>query len=360
MPALIEVAPSVNYVNSNVLQDDLIFRASSSNKQIVFSTTSNSAAPAAAAIWGSNLSVAGVFSACNILCGDRLGVGTSNPGPSRTGTIGHLYGASGHSTMILQSMSNNGISGVEFWNSNGAIQGHMCINQNGALMISQWNSNPLWVNWGNGQVLVGNNSTGSTNAVPMQITASNNCTSALVCKVAGSNTTQCEIKFDKSGYSNNYVASVGLGNINRAFYINVNNSNGDAFRIGMNGYLSAIGVYNYTGSGSGVVVDTNGNLMRSSSSLRYKNVIGYDSNVYSGLLDLQPVIYSYKMDEGNTPQYGLIAEEVSQAGLDELVITDGNGQPDAIDYGKIGVMLIPIVKQLNQRVSQLEAMLAAG
>lgn len=63
---------------------------------------------------------------------------------------------------------------------------------------------------------------------------------------------------------------------------------------------------------------------------------------------------------------GVIAEEVRDAGLDEFVVYDANGEVEGVMYDRLGVALIPVVKRQRDRltaqadrIDELEAKLAA-
>jgi hypothetical protein len=84
---------------------------------------------------------------------------------------------------------------------------------------------------------------------------------------------------------------------------------------------------------------------------------------HDSLLNLPVVSYNLDLPKvmpdgeglGHT-QVGLIAEDVNDAGFTELIgyeLDDGT-QPATLDYTRIGVLLIPIVKQLKQEVNDLK------
>ncbi|MCG0780417.1 hypothetical protein IMAU30116_03649 [Lactiplantibacillus plantarum] len=52
--------------------------------------------------------------------------------------------------------------------------------------------------------------------------------------------------------------------------------------------------------------------------------------------------------------YGLIAEDLRDAGLDEFLITGKDGQIEGIEYDRLWTVLIPKIKQLNNRINELE------
>src|SRR5215510_6047424 len=57
------------------------------------------------------------------------------------------------------------------------------------------------------------------------------------------------------------------------------------------------------------------------------------------ILALQPVTFHYKMDSKDTPQFGLIAEDVEKINPD-LVIRDKEGKPYSVRYDAVNAMLL--------------------
>ena len=111
-----------------------------------------------------------------------------------------------------------------------------------------------------------------------------------------------------------------------------------------------------------VLVNDNGTLgVQSTSSRRYKeNIIPYTDSG-DKLLNVSPVNFDYKIgviddESGNNRfnQFGLIAEEVHDAGLNHLVYYDAEGKPDGVAYEKLSLELINIVKKLDARIKVLE------
>ena len=99
------------------------------------------------------------------------------------------------------------------------------------------------------------------------------------------------------------------------------------------------------------------------SSIRYKQDIVEPENFYK-ILDLKPRVFRYRSDVESLGDeapinYGLIAEEMSNLDLDYLVdLGDADdGLPDSIKYDKIAVALIPIIKELKEKIEQLEEQL---
>ena len=57
------------------------------------------------------------------------------------------------------------------------------------------------------------------------------------------------------------------------------------------------------------------------------------------ILALKPVTFHYKSDKANTPQFGLIAEEVAEVNPD-LVVRDEKGQIYTVRYDQVNAMLL--------------------
>lgn len=145
-------------------------------------------------------------------------------------------------------------------------------------------------------------------------------------------------------------------------------------------------IYSTTSDGGySVRVNSSGTLFSESSSLRYKQDVATARELPS-ILDVEPKVWRNKssmenhrkleglraeIGEGPVPQsyaeaqgdvpwdYGAVAEEVDGLGLSELVVYDPFGRPDALNYEKFGVALIPIIKRLRNRVDVLEQQLGA-
>lgn len=93
-----------------------------------------------------------------------------------------------------------------------------------------------------------------------------------------------------------------------------------------------------------VMIDAAGNLYRGVSSKRYKENIQpltIDSNK---VLSLRPVRFNYRSSNGK--DIGLIAEDVDKI-IPELVVRDTTGRPDAVQYDKVSIYLLGVVKQLK-------------
>jgi len=115
---------------------------------------------------------------------------------------------------------------------------------------------------------------------------------------------------------------------------------------------------NTTGSGANMVVFSDGQFARSTSSLRYKNTINNATHGLTELLTLRPVTYKGNND-GDTVYGGLIAEEVHDAGLTEFVQYNDDGEPDALAYGNMVSLCIKAIQELKTELDSAKARIVA-
>jgi len=88
-----------------------------------------------------------------------------------------------------------------------------------------------------------------------------------------------------------------------------------------------------------VVIDSAGQLGTASSSHRFKNNIKPMDKASEAILSLKPVTFSYKTDNTNTLQFGLVAEDVADVNPD-LVVRDNNGEIYTVRYDAVNAMLL--------------------
>ena len=99
------------------------------------------------------------------------------------------------------------------------------------------------------------------------------------------------------------------------------------------------GVTTESGTTLPVVISNDGQLGTASSSRRFKKEIKPMENASEAILALKPVTFHYKSDQRNTPQFGLIAEEVAKANS-ALVVSDKEGKPYTVRYEAVNAMLL--------------------
>lgn len=174
---------------------------------------------------------------------------------------------------------------------------------------------------------------------------------------------------DGSHYDNLYIeanqTAVGAGSQSVDFVIKSRKAGSFTTRFtifGSTSYVQAIGVYQQTtASAANVYVDSSGNIMRSTSSLRYKTAVKDVSQEEAvKLLDVTPVTYASLCEGDNKEErhYGFIAEEVDL--LDPVLVNyktleDGTKVPDGVQYERVVVGLLKLVQDLTKRVADLEA-----
>jgi hypothetical protein len=88
-----------------------------------------------------------------------------------------------------------------------------------------------------------------------------------------------------------------------------------------------------------VLIDGHAQLGTASSSRRFKNDIKSMDRASEAILGLKPVTFHYKSDSTNTPQFGLIAEDVAAVNPD-LVVRDENGEIYTVRYDAVNAMLL--------------------
>jgi Chaperone of endosialidase len=106
-----------------------------------------------------------------------------------------------------------------------------------------------------------------------------------------------------------------------------------------------------------VTVDlTTGLLGHASSSRRYKEDIKSMDDASEALFALKPVTFRYKkqIDQSQSLQYGLVAEDVAQVDPD-LAIRDAKGQIENVRYSSINAMLLNEFLKEHKKIEEQEA-----
>jgi len=101
-----------------------------------------------------------------------------------------------------------------------------------------------------------------------------------------------------------------------------------------------------------VLVDSFGKLgTTTGSSRRLKTGIKPMDKISKAVLALMPVTFRYKTDNTNTPQFGLIAEEVAEVNPD-LVVRDKNGELVTVRYDAVNAMLLNEFLEEHKKVEE--------
>src|SRR6266498_1594191 len=180
------------------------------------------------------------------------------------------------------------------------------------------------------------------------------------------------LKFNLIGGGNTAVGSGALVNATAGFNIAVGVGAGSAVTTATNvisiGSLGADssntcfignirGVTTDVADAIPVLIDSAGQLGTASSSQRFKKDIKPMETTSNSILGLQPVTFHYKSDKSNTPQFGLIAEEVAKVNPD-LVVHDKNGQIYTVRYDAVNAMLLNEFLKEHRKVEDQQASIA--
>jgi Chaperone of endosialidase len=118
------------------------------------------------------------------------------------------------------------------------------------------------------------------------------------------------------------------------------------------------GTTTQSGTTAPVVVSDGGQLGTVASSERFKKDIATMQKASEAVLSLRPVTFHYKTDAKDTPQFGLIAEEVAKVNP-ALVLPDKEGKPYTVRYDAVNAMLLNEFLKEHRKVEKLEAALRA-
>src|SRR6266540_331609 len=114
------------------------------------------------------------------------------------------------------------------------------------------------------------------------------------------------------------------------------------------------GVTTQSGTTVPVVVSDGGQLGTIASSERFKKDIVTMDKTSEAILSLRPVTFHYKTDTKDTPQFGLIAEEVAKVNP-ALVLPDKNGKPYTVRYDQVNAMLLNEFLKEHRKNEEQEA-----
>ena len=114
------------------------------------------------------------------------------------------------------------------------------------------------------------------------------------------------------------------------------------------------GVTTQSGTTAPVIVSDDGQLGTVASSERFKKDIATMKEASDAILSLRPVTFHYKTDTKETPQFGLIAEEVAKVNP-ALVLPDKQGKPYTVRYDAVNAMLLNEFLKEHSKVEKLEA-----
>jgi hypothetical protein len=117
------------------------------------------------------------------------------------------------------------------------------------------------------------------------------------------------------------------------------------------------GVAPQSGITAPVVVSNTGQLGTVASSERFKKDITTMDKASDAILSLRPVTFHYKTDSEETPQFGLIAEEVARVNP-ALVLPDKEGKPYTVRYDAVNAMLLNEFLKEHRKMEEQQATIA--
>ena len=135
-----------------------------------------------------------------------------------------------------------------------------------------------------------------------------------------------------TGGSNIDIGNFGVAGEERKIRIGTQGTHNGTFIAGISGVAVM---------GSRVVVNGSGKLGVAASSARFKERIKPMDNASEAIFTLKPVTFRYKkdIDAEDTPQFGLVAEDVEKVNPD-LVVRDKEGKPYSVRYEAVNAMLL--------------------
>jgi len=162
-------------------------------------------------------------------------------------------------------------------------------------------------------------------------------------------------------------AYAGINVVGGSSNIDIGNRGGNEtniIRIGVEGQqvkTFIAGIYGASaGTAQSVVVNSAGQLGVTVSSRRFKEDIKPMDRASEAILALKPVTFHYKkeIDSSNTPQFGLVAEEVEKVNSD-LVGRDDQGKVYTVRYEAVNAMLLNEFLKEHSTVQELKTEIVA-
>ena len=166
-----------------------------------------------------------------------------------------------------------------------------------------------------------------------------------------------------SGYSANTDGTNTIAGISRFFNsVQVDQSitagsAGSLFEfLSSSGNVRVSQTYSQSVSGRAMQISSAGLYGTTASTRRKKHEIASYTIDSAALLNLDVKTFKYipEIDEAQSVQYGFIAEEAQELGLDELIQYDSTGVPDYFAYEKLPIFLLQLIKELKAEIDQLK------
>ena len=152
-----------------------------------------------------------------------------------------------------------------------------------------------------------------------------------------------------AGSNNIYIGNQGVGDESQT--IRIGTAQASTFIAGIADAFIA-------NNRAGVFIDTSTGQLGLGpmiSSERYKQDILPIGASSQGVLQLRPVMFSYKQDAQRTKHYGLLAEEVAGV-YPELVARTASGEPQAVQYQELIPMLLNELQRQQKELAEVAAL----
>jgi hypothetical protein len=161
-----------------------------------------------------------------------------------------------------------------------------------------------------------------------------------------------------TGYNNTalgFAAGFGVGEAHDVICIGANVS---GVNLSNSCFIGNIYGVNEGGTILPVYINNEGRLgtQPPSSSRRFKTEIEPMDKASEAIRALKPVTFHYKTDTTETPQFGLVAEEVAEVNP-HLVIYDADREPYTVRYDAVNAMLLNEFLKEHRKVEEQEAII---
>jgi len=121
----------------------------------------------------------------------------------------------------------------------------------------------------------------------------------------------------------------------------------------VDGNVYMVYVYGNSMTGRDVMVNSSGRLGTLLSSKRFKENIAPLQDDFSKILGVRTVAFTWK--ESKEPDIGLIAEDMDELGLQNLVMYDAEGRPESVRYKFVSLYLLEVLKDQVKSINELKA-----
>jgi hypothetical protein len=205
------------------------------------------------------------------------------------------------------------------------------------------------LNTATGWSALSSNTTGAANTADGKSALLNNTTGNFNTAIGETALQNNSTGYENTAIGHNALAGNSIGHQNTAIGVNALENNTTATNVtclnadgdNVDGTTWIGGIFGATVPGNAVQVfiSPEGQLAAVSSSRRFKKEIKSMDKASEAILALKPMTFHYKSDKTNTPQFGLIAEEVAALNPD-LIVRDKNGEIYSGRYDAVNAMLL--------------------